>query len=102
MHWWTGRALALLAVVNVCLGISLWRRVSGGTGAEWLVPLVLFGVGWAVLALWLERRAPPGLGREGGTHLLGQGGSSSSAGDLPMSSLGASGNGTAAGHYNRL
>ncbi|KAG2447264.1 hypothetical protein HYH02_007594 [Chlamydomonas schloesseri] len=64
VHWWTGRILALLAGVNICLGISLWRRVGGGSGSEWVVPLVLFAVLWTGLAAWLEWRAPPGLGRD--------------------------------------
>ena len=61
---WTGRGLVLLAGVNICLGISLWRRVSGGSGSEWVVTLILFAVLWLGLAAWLEWRAPPGLGRE--------------------------------------
>ncbi len=65
-HWWTGRGLAVVAVINVAIGIALWARVSGGSGAEWVVPLVLLAVGWLVLAVWLERRGPPGLGREPG------------------------------------
>ncbi|PNW72324.1 hypothetical protein CHLRE_16g672850v5 [Chlamydomonas reinhardtii] len=64
VHWWTGRGLVLLAGVNICLGISLWRRVSGGSGSEWVVTLILFAVLWLGLAAWLEWRAPPGLGRE--------------------------------------
>ncbi|EFJ46106.1 hypothetical protein VOLCADRAFT_121096 [Volvox carteri f. nagariensis] len=73
VHWWTGRGLALMAGVNVVIGIMLWRRASGGSGLEWIVPLVLLAVGWIGLALWLERRAPQGLGREGG-YVCAQGG----------------------------
>ncbi|GIL86228.1 hypothetical protein Vretimale_13771 [Volvox reticuliferus] len=65
VHWWTGRSLALIAVVNVLIGITLWRRVSGGNGIEWIIPLVVLATGWLGLAIWLEFRAPTGLGREG-------------------------------------
>ncbi|GLI68346.1 hypothetical protein VaNZ11_012748 [Volvox africanus] len=65
VHWWTGRGLALIAGVNVVIGITLWRRVSGGNGVEWIVPLVVLVTGWLGLTSWLERRAPTGLGREG-------------------------------------
>ncbi|GIL53925.1 hypothetical protein Vafri_9496 [Volvox africanus] len=65
VHWWTGRGLALIAGVNVVIGITLWRRVSGGNGVEWIVPLAVLTTGWLGLAVWLERRAPTGLGREG-------------------------------------
>ncbi|GLC44511.1 hypothetical protein PLESTF_000552500 [Pleodorina starrii] len=100
VHWWTGRGLAALAGVNVAIGIALWRRASGGSGAEWIIPGVLFAAGWVCLAVWMERRAPEGLGREGGS----QGGSgvaltagyvstssspdaSSPAGGMPLSRL---------------
>ncbi|KAG2434145.1 hypothetical protein HXX76_007872 [Chlamydomonas incerta] len=64
VHWWTGRLLALLAGVNICIGISLWRRVGGGSGSEWVAALVVFTVLWVGLAAWLEWRAPAGLGRD--------------------------------------
>lgn len=55
-HWWAGRLLWLLALVNVCIGITLWRRVTSGSGAEWIVPLVLLVVGYIVLHVYLTRR----------------------------------------------
>lgn len=52
-HWWAGRGLAALALANVCVGITLWRRASGGSGAEWIVPLVLFLLAWTAAAAYL-------------------------------------------------
>ncbi|KAG2491830.1 hypothetical protein HYH03_009787 [Edaphochlamys debaryana] len=83
LHWWAGRTLVLLAVVNVCIGVSLWRRVSASSGAGFLCALLVFGVGYAGLSLWLDWRAPEGRGREGHVPIGGGG-----AGHVPLVGLG--------------
>lgn len=73
VHWWTGRGLWALALVNICIGISLWRRATGGSGAEWIVTLVVFIVGWTVASAVLHVKGRR-MQSAGGT---GAGGSSS-------------------------
>lgn len=55
-HWWLGRGVWALALANVGIGIALWRRATGGSGAEWIIPLVALALGYFVLHLFLVRK----------------------------------------------
>jgi hypothetical protein len=62
-HWWAGRSLAACAGLNVVLGVALWRRATGRSGVSFVLPLLVFGVGWLCVAAWLEWKSPRDYGR---------------------------------------